>query len=244
MVPVIRPFLSIVWGALSSKAARLPGNLIHTRQLKVPLDWTQALLQGRHGPLIRDFPLHVHWSGEGDFIATNACPWGYAGVKFERHHPVAWFATPLTADDLRRFHATRGESRHNTTWEALALLVAIRLWLPGSCVLARVRSDSLSALRSMVKLASKSADLNLIARELALDSVLGLYIIGMATHIPGVSNILPDDLSRMWAPDPHPFPKALAGVPEHHAPPRDKSFWKTATSTHRRGITHSRGRSW
>ncbi len=78
------------------------------------------------------------------------------------------------------------------------MLVAIRLWLPGTSVLARVRADSLTALRSMVKLASRSPDLNLIARELALDAVLGLYTIGMATHIPGVSNKLPDDLSRMW----------------------------------------------
>ena len=89
----------------------------------------------------------------------------------------------------------------------------------------------------MVKLASKSADLNLIARELALDSVQGLYTIGMATHIPGVSNILPDDLSRMWAPVPHAFPKALVGIAEHVAPPRDKSFWRTTNGVHRRGVT-------
>ena len=243
MVPIIRPFLSMLWGALSSKAPKLPGGLIHTRQLKVAIDWMHALLQGRHGPLVRDFPLQVQMADEGDFIATDACPWGYAGVKFERHHPVAWFATPLTTDDLRRFHASRGESRHNTTWEALALLVAIRLWLPGTTVTARVRSDSLSALRSMVKLASKSADLNLIARELALDSVHGLYTIGMATHIPGVSNILPDDLSRMWAPDPHAFPKALVGIPEHIAPPRDRTFWRTTTGLHRRGMAASKRRT-
>ena len=49
----------------------------------------------------------------------------------------------------------------------------------------------------MVKLASSSPALALIAREMALDSVLGLYTVGVATHIPGVSNMLPDDLSRM-----------------------------------------------
>jgi len=137
--------------------------------------------------------------------------------------------------DLRRFHATIGESKFNTTWEALAILVAIRLWLPDTHVLARVRSDSLSALRSMVRLSSSSPALNLIARELALDAVLGLYRIGVAVHIPGVSNKLPDDLSRMWAPSPHPFPAELDGVKEVKAPERDRHFWKTMQASHRAG---------
>ena len=242
MVPYIRPFLSMLWAALSS-SSRLPSNLIHCRQLMVALDWLHALLLGRHGPLVRMFPLQVHWAADGDYIATDACPWGFAGVLFKDHSPISWFATPLTGWDLRRFRARKGDSKHNTTWEALALLVAIRLWLPGTSVLARVRSDSLSALRSMVKLASRSPDLNLIARELALDAVLGLYTIGMATHIPGVSNKLPDDLSRMWAPDPHVFPIELSGIPEVMAPPRDRTFWRTTSIKHRAGTTAARRRA-
>ena len=88
----------------------------------------------------------------------------------------------------------------------------------------------------MVKMSSTSADLNLIAREVALDSAHGLYTIGVATHIPGVSNMLPDDLSRMWCPQPHSFPQALLGVPEHRAPDRIPEFWKTTSATHRRGM--------
>ena len=235
MVPYIRPFLSMVWAALSS-ASSLPPALIHCRQFRVALDWLQALLLGRHGPLVRTFPLAEVWSSEGDYIATDACPWGFAGVLFKNFAPIAWFASPLLEGDLRRFRAKRGDSGHNTTWEALALLVAIRLWLPGTSVLARVRSDSLSALRSMVKLSSKSPNLNLVARELALDAVLGLYTIGMAVHIPGVSNKLPDDLSRMWAPEPHACPLELVDIPEHSLPLRDGSFWRTTTPTHRRGL--------
>ena len=235
MVPYIRPFLSMVWAALSS-ASSLPPALIHCRQFRVALDWLQALLLGRHGPLVRTFPLAEVWSSEGDYIATDACPWGFAGVLFKNFAPIAWFASPLLEGDLRRFRAKRGDSGHNTTWEALALLVAIRLWLPGTSVLARVRSDALSALRSMVKLSSKSPNLNLVARELALDAVLGLYTIGMAVHIPGVSNKLPDDLSRMWALEPHACPLELVDIPEHSLPLRDGSFWRTTTPTHRRGL--------
>jgi len=242
MVPFIRPFLSMLWRALSTTTSRLPSNLIHTRQLKVALDWIHALLQGRQGPLVRLFPMEIKLADDGDYIATDACPWGFAGVRFVQHSPVAWFATPLTEEDLRRFRARRGDSKHNTTLEALAIFVGIRLWLPGTSVLARVRSDSLSALRSMVKLSSRSLDLNLIAHELALDAVQGLYTIGMATHIPGVSNQLPDDLSRMWAPEPHAFPLALAGITEHQAPTRNREFRKTTSTTHRRGIKAAKRR--
>ena len=189
------------------------------------------------------FPLQVHWAADGDYIAPDGCPWGFAGVLFKDNSPISWFATPLTGWDLRRFRAKKGDSKHNTTWEALALLVAIRLWLPGTSVLARVRSDSLSAFRSMVKLASRSPDLNLIARERALDALLGLCTIGMAMHIPGVSNKLPDDLSRMWAPDPHVFPIELSGIPEAMAPPRDRAFWRTTSIKHRAGTTAARRRA-
>ena len=86
-------------------------------------------------------------------------------------------------------------------------------------------------------MSSTSPALNLVARELALDAVLGLYRIGLATHIPGIANTLPDDLSRMWAPDQakHTFPAQLRGVHETVAPPRDGKFWHSIGKTHRRG---------
>jgi len=240
MVPVLRPFLSIIWAALSSKS-RLPPNLVHCRRFHVALDWFMALFQGIHGPLVRDFPLHQQWSPAGDYIATDACPWGFAGVLFSNNSPIAWFANPISGADQRRF-GKKGDCKHNTTWEALAILVAIRIWLPGTQVLARIKSDSLSALRSMVKLSSSSPALSLIAREIALDSVLGLYTVGVAVHIPGVSNILPDDLSRMWAPEPHAFPSILQGVAEHVAPERDRMFWKTTQLAHKSRGHKRRGR--
>ena len=142
-------------------------------------------------------------------IATDACFWGFAGVLFESFKPVAWYATPLTKNDLRKFRASMGAPKHKTTWKAPALLVAVLLWLRGTRIFARVKADSLSALTSVVQLTSKSADLNLIARELALDAVLGLHTVELVTHIPGVSNRLPDELSWMWAPKPHPLPQPL-----------------------------------
>ena len=233
MVPILRPFLGMYWAALASKS-RLPPSLVHCRQFAVASQWMAALLQEVHGPLTREFHLQQAVAEEGSYIATDACPWGMAGVLFHKNVPAAWYACPLSTQDLRRFRASRGDCRHNTTWEALAMLIAVRLWLPGTSVLARVKSDSLSALRSMVRLTSSSQALNLVARELALDRALGLYSIGVATHIPGISNKLPDDLSRMWAPEPHPLPEELRHVQQVQEPSRDSSFWKTAKGPRRK----------
>ena len=178
--------------------------------------------------MARTFRLEQPSDSEGNYFATDACPWGIGGVRFENHRPVEWFAAPLRDGDLRRFGASRGDSANNTTWEALAILVALRVWPPGTHVLVRVRSDSLSALRSLVRQSSRAPNLNAIAREVALDSALGLYVIGTATHIPGISNSLPDDLSRQWAPQPHAFPPELQGVPEAKVPPTDRAFWRAA----------------
>ena len=113
MVPVLRPFLSMLWAALSSKS-RLPATLVHCRRFHVALDWLNALFKGIHGPLVREFPLRQQWSPAGDYIATDACPWGFAGVLFRDNSPIAWFATPLSCADQRRF-GKKGDSKHNTT---------------------------------------------------------------------------------------------------------------------------------
>ena len=242
MLPTLRPFVRMVWAALAS-TSRLPAGILHVRRLAVALQWLAALFAGVHGPLIRAFTTHQVRASDGDYIATDASPWGFAGVLFVDFVPVAWFATPLPTTVLRRFHARVGDSRHNTLWEALAILVAIRIWLPGTNVLARVRSDSLAALRSIVKLQSASPDLNVIAREIALDATLGLYHVGVAVHIPGIANKLPDDLSRMWAPEPHELPHELRHVPQHQVPDLGRQFWRSAHSAHRGGRQVRRRRS-
>jgi hypothetical protein len=71
---------------------------------------------------------------------------------------------------VRRLSVKIGEPGHTTLWELLALLLAARLWLANSRRFrtVQVRSDSLGTLRVAVKLASRSANLNFIAQELAL----------------------------------------------------------------------------
>jgi hypothetical protein len=248
-LPALRPFLAMFWAALSAPPTGrlLPEGLIHRRRMDAAMAWIQALFAEIHGPLHRVFHLEAAVDDVDTYLATDASPWGMGGIWVVRGVVTAWFATPIEDADLCRFGAKRGDSAFNTTWEALALLIACRLWLgagdgrgsplaaAGPAVAARVRSDSLSALRSVVKLSSSAPGLNLIARELALDAVLGLYAVGVATHIPGVSNLLPDALSRLWAPDPKGFPPVLRGVWESVAPRRGADFWRTVLPRHRGG---------
>ena len=69
LVPVLRPFLSPLWAALSKGAAndgdpgrtgnagksRVAGKLVHTKRIAASLHWVIALLQGEHGRLKRRF---------------------------------------------------------------------------------------------------------------------------------------------------------------------------------------------
>ena len=70
------------------------------------------------------------------------CPWVFAGVLFESFNPVAWYATPLTKNDLRKFRSSIGESEHNTAWEALSPLVARYAGLGTSGLIHGQRSEA------------------------------------------------------------------------------------------------------
>ena len=86
-----------------------------------------------------------------------------------------------------------------TTWEALAVLVAVRAWRslwPQGRRLA-LRSDSLSTLNALTKMASPSKGLNLILQEIALEEAGQVWGFESLTHIPGMANTWADALSRL-----------------------------------------------
>ena len=130
--------------------------------------------------------------------------------------------------DCAMFRARRGESGFNTIWEALGMLVAIRLWMPEriqSEIL--LKSDNLAALSAALKFKAKDPSLNAVAREIALDVCEGKYEVNLLEHIPGITNIIPDVLSRVYSPDPLPWPKELTGVRQRDPPSRDSAYWRT-----------------
>ena len=89
----------------------------------------------------------------------------------------------------------------------------------------RVQSDNVGALRLLLNLATKSDALSQIGKELALDMAAGNYSIGELEHIPGLTNVAPDALSRLWAPEPKEFP-SLGDAVQDGVPALDETFWR------------------
>ena len=134
---------------------------------------------------------------------------------------------PLPPELLQRFGASTGDPGFNTLWEALALLLACRLWLPSqkAGLQYRINSDNVGALRLLLGLATKSGHMSEVARELALDMAAGNYAITELEHIAGITNVAPDALSRLWAPEPLPFPQ-LGEAIQDNVPDLGQSFWR------------------
>ena len=237
LVPILRPFLAPLWAALSKDSTneggasstvsgkRLTGKLIHVKRIATSLAWIGALLRNQHGSLVRRFRPSLQ--DDGWELVTDACPWGIGGVLYHKTIPVRWFASDLTPELLGKFKASRGDSAWNTTWEAFALLVAIRLWLPDlpRLVACRVKSDNVGALRLLLSLVSSNTALATIAREIAMDMAENNYQLNELVHIKGVTNVFADALSRLYAPNPEPFPN-LGNAIKDPVPFFGDNFWK------------------
>eukprot|EP00969_Alexandrium_andersonii_P280886 12418868-Alexandrium_andersonii.AAC.1 len=76
---------------------------------------------------------------------------------------VEYFGVPLTRPDLDRFQAASGDPAYNTLWEALAILIALRVW--GEHFSHRtplgIRSDNKGVLDALRARAAQSPTLNL-----------------------------------------------------------------------------------
>lgn len=231
LLPHLRPFLGSIWAALggaggaSDGAARHAGKLIHTRRFGPALGWIGALLEGRPAPLVRTlYSKEVRANAQ---IVTDACPFGIGGILRVDDKPEEFFAADIPQEALEKFRARWGDSKWTTLWEGLALLLAFRMWLPrlGFHTRCLVKSDSLSTLIMLAKGKAKSPELNVLAREFALDQALREYRVWWLEHIPGVTNQQADALSRLEAPERATIPEALHRVPRRTVDV-GPGFWK------------------
>ena len=222
LIPHLRPFLDSFWAVLADSGRRASavdgvsgpsGKLIHVRRIQAALQWIADLLRDKDVPLKRIFyTKQVNINAE---ITMDASPWGIGGVLRLDDQLTEAFSLPLDQETLDKFRAAKGDPKHTTLWEGLALLVAFRLWLPrvGFGATIRVKSDSLSSLLMLSKGRAKSPELNVIACEVALDQALLVYRLTFLEHIPGVTNLEADFLSRVFAPKVPVKPRQLEGVP-------------------------------
>ena len=232
LIPHLRPFLSSIWTALArcttndERYTRTFRRLVHRRRVEPALRWVRALLGGQPGPLIRTF--FAERPITKAVIVTDASPWGMGGILRIDGRPVEIFYEPLHQCLLDKFNAQPGLSKHNTLWEAVAILVAFRLWLrllPYGATY-KAKSDNLSFLAALSAGRTKSPALNIVAREIALDQAQGAYQVTGLAHIPGVTNVQADALSRLFSPEAKEFPPELCGVSRRRPDLRNINFWK------------------
>ena len=162
-------------------------------------------------------------TGFGGFILIDGIPECYTYGQF----------TQLDADILQ---VVNEESRAQQAFESLALLIIFRMWIAEFAkhrVSVRVRGDNMAALSLLAKMQPKSASLQLIARELALDVSQCSYSPDFVEHVPGVANGVADALSRMAEHNSEFQLPTMLSTTRFDAPPdRPTTWWRT-----RRAVT-------
>ena len=116
---------------------------------------------------------------------------------------MSWYSAPLTKHDCDSLAIVLGSSTSQQAVEALAILIALRIWRKHWCtegVILRIKSDSVSALTLALKLKAAGGATSIIAREIAVQAALANYFPIIAEHVPGVANRIPDILSRRFQP--------------------------------------------
>ena len=137
--------------------------------------------------------------------------------------------------DSKRFGCELGDSSGQQVWEALCILVALTAWQSHWMkrkVALTLKSDNHSALTVASQLKARR-NRTLIAKELSLLYSESSYEPSFYTHIPGVTNVLSDSLSRLWDPSKSDkVPKQLLSIPETKVARRDDGHFQ---SLHPRG---------
>ena len=142
-----------------------------------------------------------------------------------------WFSTPWGEDDVRTLGVVVGSHRHQATFEALAVLVAIRAWAhmwAGANTVVRGKSDSMATIGAVGKLRSGSRAINAIVREVALD--MSAHPTGFALelqHLAGDRNQWADALSRLMEPGSGAVvPGPLRALRRREVAERGASWWR------------------
>ena len=115
--------------------------------------------------------------------------------------------------------------------EALAILVSLREFVEywrSERIILTIRTDNIAALAMCAKMQPHSQQLGIVARELALDVADSSYSPDIVEHIPGLSNVAADALSRLAQPGKEAqIPEYLHATPRHICKPRGTRWWRS-----------------
>ena len=228
-----RPFLRSIWTAIYAVTSDgTPRNCVWVKQFVVAVKWILAFLNGVQGNMVRVFDLDVY-AGVGPFarMVFDASPWGAGGFLVVDGKFVSWFATKFDDVDEKAIGIRFGDSASQQAAEALAVLLGVRAWLPiwvNGLPILEVKSDSVAAMTMVASMHTRSPQIAVVARELALTFSESCVRPQVVKHTPGVANRLADILSRRFQPGVHfVFPQAFDGVPEVSIRPRTMDFYRS-----------------
>ena len=163
-------------------------------------------------------------------ILCDASTTGLGACLVEDGTATECFHDELTVADEKVLGHRRGSSDGQQAWESLVILVALRIWSSkwrGRRITLRVASDSVTALTALVKMKATGHGPAVVARELALDIAEALYDPSVVEHIPGVSNVAADWLSRAEKRSSSPMPPSLRNASFISVPRRSSEWWRS-----------------
>ena len=158
-------------------------------------------------------------------IEVDASPWGGGAVLRRSGLPVEFWAVTWTVADAQALQTQLGQASGQTSWELLAILVALCVWgrqhrVQGIAIL----GDNVASLEAALHLKGKNA-LSRISREIAWRRCREgwRYVVG---HLPSERNVVADALSRLAAPREaaKQIPPELGQAKRAH-PPKISDLW-------------------
>jgi len=229
-----RPFVRSLWSPLlaENQDSSAPPGCFWSKRIWPAAFWILAFLSKAHGAVSRTFSIETFLgAGKQIAITVDASPWGLGGVITENDQAIEYFSDRITDEDLAIHSIRRGDHRAQQCLEGLATLVALRTWSrfwTNQRVYLHVRGDSITALTMLLEMRAAGTTMMLIAREIALDISESVYSPSLISHIPGISNVLSDTLSRLHAPGgAYSLPVSLRNVPQAQCALRDRAFYRT-----------------
>ena len=235
-IPVARPWLAMIWAAITQKQhpvlqqTRHRKGLVFVKQIYNAVSWISALVT--HGSGTVQLCKLYRWRPHSPavLVQTDASPYGLGGTLTIGGSFVAYFADKISDIDCQRFGSTVGDPAFQSEYELLAVLVAIRvfstLFLAGGEVAqVTIRTDNMAVVHAALRYRSGSPVMVQLTAELCLELESLQLSHVLAQHTPGTMNYVADKLSRLSL-DGYTIPEALLGCKQCAVPPRDDSFYR------------------
>ena len=230
-----RPFLRPLYAVIYNEHSNAPKNCVWRKCIEPQLLWFSCFFRSSGGMIERHFSVSCYMaSNKSVEMVLDASPWGIAGILMVNGTPEEYFSDALSTDDLMIFDHERGQAEGQQVWESLSALVALRLWRhrwQQHRVRLAVRGDNVAMLTLIVNMRPRSAQLQIIAQEIAIEFCNFSFVPVIAEHIPGVANKQADVLSRRHQPGAVTEELTfLAAATEVLAPRRSKDYYFTLRS--------------